>query len=136
MTTKWIIVSVISALLVYGFVYYYLPSNKAALSPSALPVTDHTVTYTDAGFSPNVLATTKGATIVFINASSKDIRIASNPHPLHDEYPTMGGCISSIFDSCTNIAPGQSWSFTFVDTGTWGYHNHLNPGNLGTIIVK
>jgi len=64
------------------------------------------------------------------------MRIASNPHPIHDAYPTRGGCISSTFDSCKDIAPGQSWSFTFDVGGTWSYHDHLRPNVGGTIIVQ
>lgn len=130
---KWIIYF-ISAILVYGLAYYYWPSSNATTPASV--VTDHTVTYTDSGFSPAVLTTKKGETITFQNASSRDMRVSSAPHPIHDAYPTTGGCISSTFDSCADIPPGQSWSFTFDIIGTWKYHDHLNLGKYGTIVVQ
>lgn len=94
------------------------------------------VAYTGSGFSPSTLTVKNGDTVTFVNNSSSDMWVASNPHPIHDGYPTSGGCISSTFDSCSNIAPGQSWSFKFDITGNWGYHNHLNPSQGGTIVVQ
>lgn len=129
---------IVVALAVFGIAYYLSPlTNTTAPAPeSAIPVTDHTVTYTDAGFSPTILATTRGSSITFKNESSKSIRVASNPHPIHDAYPTEGGCVSSTFDSCSDIPSGGSWSFTFAIVGTWGYHNHLNPNRTGAIVVQ
>lgn len=96
----------------------------------------NTVTYTDSGFSPAVLTVKVGTTVIFANNASDAMRVASNPHPIHNGYPTKGGCVGSTFDSCANIAPGTSWSFTFDIAGTWKYHNHLNPGEGGTIVVQ
>lgn len=128
----------IPALLIYGLAYYALSSYGRApsASQSAVPQTDHTVTYTGSGFSPGVLSVRKGAVVTFTNASSRTVRVASNVHPIHDLYPTTGGCISSTFDSCAPILPGHSWSFTFDIAGTWGYHNHLSPSEGGTIVVQ
>jgi len=129
---------VLVAILVYGIMNYSVLLNNGTqtATQSAQVVTDHTVTYTNSGFSPKVLTTTRGSTITFVNASSDAINVASDPHPIHDLYPTTGGCISSTFDSCDNIPPGQSWSFTFDVLGTWEYHNHRNPGKRGTIVVQ
>ena len=100
------------------------------------PASSATVTYTDNGFSPSTVTIAKGGTVTFQNSASDDVRVASNPHPIHNGYPTTGGCVGSTFDSCKNIAPGSSWSFTFDFSGSWGYHNHLNPSEGGTIIVQ
>ncbi len=94
------------------------------------------VTYTDSGFSPASLTVKKGGTVTFKNTASDAMWVASNPHPIHNGYPTTGGCVSSTFDSCSNIAPGQSWSFKFDLAGSWGFHNHLNPSEGGTIVVQ
>ncbi len=94
------------------------------------------VVYTDSGFSPSTLMVKKGDTVIFKNTASDAMRVAANPHPLHNGYPTTGGCVSSTFDSCQDIAPVSSWSFEFDIVGTWGYHNHLNPGEGGTIVVQ
>lgn len=110
-----------------------VPTQSTSSSPTNAP---YIVTYTDSGFSPRTLAVPKGGTVIFKNSASDDMRVASNPHPIHNDYPVAGGCISSAFDSCKGIAPGQSWSFTFDIRGSWGYHNHLDPGEGGTIVVQ
>ncbi|MEK7546794.1 MAG: hypothetical protein AAB536_01290 [Patescibacteria group bacterium] len=94
------------------------------------------VTYTDKGFSPSVATIPKGGVVIFGNFSSKNLRMASNPHPSHEGYPTTNGCVGSTFDSCSNIPPKVSWSFIFNVTGAWGYHNHLNPGMSGIVVVE
>ncbi|MFA6519524.1 MAG: hypothetical protein WCT41_01720 [Candidatus Paceibacterota bacterium] len=135
---QWAIIYLIPALLVYGLVQYGMQSNKdgSSLPVLTLPSKGQVVTFTDSGFSPGVLDITKGTVVEFKNASSKSMRVASNPHPIHDEYPARGGCISSTFDSCTNIPPGGTWLFQFDFTGTWGYHDHLNSTDMGTIVVQ
>lgn len=95
-----------------------------------------TVIYTDKGFFPAPVTIRKGETVVFKNNASDSMWVASNPHPTHSGYPTTGGCVGSTFDACKNIPPGGSWSFTFDISGTWGYHNHLNPSESGTIVVQ
>lgn len=94
------------------------------------------MTYTDSGFSPSTLTIKKGDTATFTNTASDAMHVASNPHPVHNVYPTNGGCVGSTFDSCGNISPGRSWSFKFDIVGMWGYHNHLNPSEGGTIVVQ
>lgn len=94
------------------------------------------VTYDGSSFSPSTITIPKGSAVIFRNYSSKNLRVASNPHPSHDGYPTKNGCAGSTFDSCSDIPPKVSWSFFFDYTGQWGYHNHLNPSQSGTIIVK
>ncbi len=94
------------------------------------------VTYTDNGFSPSEVTIPKGSAVIFRNYSSGKLRVASNPHPMHNGYPTTGGCVSSTFDSCDNIPPKVSWSFVFDLPGTWGYHDHLSPDKKGTVIVQ
>jgi plastocyanin len=113
------------------------PTSTSQFSPSpANAPGQNIVTYTDSGFSPQTLIIKKGDTVIFENNASDDVRVSSNPHPIHNDYPTTGGCVSSTFDSCGNIAPGQSWSFKFDIAGSWGYHNHLNPVEGGTIVVQ
>lgn len=113
-------------------------SSTVVTEPTSTPsaVATVTVTYTDSGFSPSTVTIPKGGTVIFKNAASDAVRVASNPHPLHTGYPTTGGCVGSTFDSCSNIAPGSSWQFTFTFVGSWGYHNHLNPGEHGTVVVQ
>lgn len=110
--------------------------DQSNQSSQATQNQQNVVTYSDSGFSPASLTVKKGDTVTFKNTASDNMRVASNPHPIHNGYPTTGGCVSSTFDSCNNITPGQSWSFKFDITGSWGYHNHLNPSEGGTIVVQ
>jgi len=97
----------------------------------------YAVSYTDStGYIPNTLTIKKGGRVVFKNESSKEMWVASQPHPTHTLYPKSGGCIGSIFDSCRGIPTGNFWSFTFDVSGTWQYHNHLHPRYTGIIIVQ
>lgn len=79
-------------------------------------------------FSPAVLTVKQGTTVTWTNAGSAKVWIASDPHPVHNAYPT--------FNSNTDIGAGESWSFTFDKKGSWGYHNHLNSIVKGTVIVE
>jgi len=141
---QWIGIGVILAVLAVGLAYFFVFKDHTGAVPLADPsnVSDSSandeqaVTYTDAGFSPRILTVKKGTTVSFKNTSSRPMRVASDPHPTHDKYPTKGGCVGSTFDVCNTIAPSQSWSFTFDAVGTWGYHNHVNPREGGTIVVQ
>mgnify|MGYP003394813318 CR=1 FL=1 len=114
-----------------------VPQSSNQQPTSQAPASaQNVVTYTDSGFSPSTLTVKKGDTVTFKNTASDDMWVASNPHPIHNGYPTKGGCVSSTFDSCKNIAPGASWFFKFDLVGSWGYHNHLNPGEGGTVVVE
>jgi plastocyanin len=87
-----------------------------------------TVTYTDNGFSPQTITIKKGDIVTFVNKSSIGMWVASNPHPVHTDYPG--------FDEKAAVGNGGSWSFTFDVVGTHGYHNHKNPSTLGTVVVE
>ncbi len=92
--------------------------------PSAPVVEKTEVDYTDSGFSPASVTIKKGQTVNFVNKSSSQMYVASNPHPIHTDYPG--------FDE---LSAGDSYSFTFDKVGTWGYHNHINPAQKGSVVV-
>jgi len=100
------------------------------------------VIYTDSGFSPSPLTIKVGDTVAFTNQSSKDMWPASAMHPTHKGYPgsDIQKCGTSeeseIFDACRGIPPGGSWSFKFVNAGSWNYHDHLNSSKFGKIVVE
>lgn len=97
-----------------------------------------TVTYTNDGFSPETVTITRGQTVRFTNESDGDMWVASAVHPTHTVYPekTEEDCLGSAFDACQSVAPGNSWSFTFNETGEWGYHNHRRANHTGAIVVE
>ncbi|MDD4318961.1 MAG: cupredoxin domain-containing protein [Candidatus Peribacteraceae bacterium] len=102
--------------------------SSSAVSSSASSVLSATVTLTDAGFSPSELRIQAGATVRFRNDSSGLMRIVSDPHPAHTDFPAL--------DALQNYNPGESFYFTFAQQGTWGYHNETTPTTGGTVVVE
>ena len=66
--------------------------------------------------------------VTFVNQSSRAMWIASNPHPIHTG---LAG-----FDAKKGIGNGESFSFSFTKAGEFGYHNHLNLSDTGTVVVE
>ncbi|GEM_PF-4082325 len=101
-----------------------------------------TIVYADSGFSPARLTVKAGTTVTFKNKSSSPSWPASNIHPTHELYDgtsLVEHCrngTSNTFDACREIAPGSSWSFKFDKVGSWKYHDHLNPGQKGAVVVQ
>jgi len=85
------------------------------------------VNYTANGFEPNTITIKAGQPVTWTNKDSDDLWVASNPHPTHTDYPG--------FDELKSMSTGQTYSFTFTKVGKWGYHNHLNPSQQGTVVV-
>ncbi|MGQ9555050.1 MAG: cupredoxin domain-containing protein [Anaerolineae bacterium] len=100
-------------------------------APAATPiasVAENVVTYNGSGFTPAEIRIKAGDAVIFRNDSSEPVWVASNPHPVHTDYPG--------FDSRKTLAQGESYSFTFEKQGTFGYHNHLHPNQGGTVVVE
>ena len=97
---------------------------------------------TESGFEPNNIEINIGERITFINEKESEAWPASDAHPTHTFYP--GSSIrlcgtskqSEIFDACRGFAKGESWTFTFIQRGTWKYHDHLDSGTRGVIAVN
>lgn len=102
------------------------PTNETPVE--AMTAEEVTVEYSAAGFSPATVTVKKGTTVKFINKTGKTASIASNPHPVHTDYPA--------FDQWKSAAKGKDeYDFTFDKVGTWGYHDHLNSEMKGTVVV-
>lgn len=86
------------------------------------------VTYTDDGFSPETTTVEAGTTVTWVNESDGQMWVASSVHPTHNELPE--------FDQRNGVETGGEFSFQFDETGEWGYHNHLNPSDKGTVVVE
>ena len=95
------------------------------------------VKYTNQGFSPKTISINEGDTVTWTNESNLNLWVASSIHPTHNEYPeeSDSDCGGSTFDACIGIGPGEEWSFTFNEVGSWDYHDHLNPSRTGTVEV-
>ncbi len=102
-------------------------SSTTSTSNSSHPSASATITYSDNGFSPATLTVKSGTTVTIKNNSSSDMQMDSNPHPVHTDDPELNVGL---------VAAGQSATFTVTTKGTFGYHNHLDPSQGGSITVQ
>lgn len=154
-----IIIAIVVVVLVGGGAFYYFRKPAEAPTNSAAQKTENTASVTpevaatpkeetatvkisNDGFSPKELHVKQGTTVIFENETSETSAPASAKHPTHTVYPgsDVNKCgtqeQSKIFDSCAGIPAGKTWSFTFNEKGSWGYHDHLKPQFFGKIIVE
>lgn len=125
----------IIAIIAIGFsVYSYflskqLPENqeKKEMSYSETQTSEATqITIKDFSFSPSTITVKKGESITWTNKDSAPHTATSNPHPIHTDLPELSSGV---------LQKDGEYTFTFTKTGTFGYHCHIHPSMLGTIIV-
>jgi plastocyanin len=79
------------------------------------------VTIDNFSFSPNTLTPSVGATVTWIN---------------HDNVPHVVSSAGNQFKKSTVLKTGQTFSHTFMATGTYSYFCSIHPRMTGKIIVK
>lgn len=138
--SKYIVaIIIILVIAVAGALFYSKKSQAPSLSPSQLSSNSsvtagdgvqikNLIVYSDSGFSPPSMTIKAGETVMFRNESSRDMWVASAPHPVHTDYPG--------FDAKKGYKKGEVYSFTFDKIGTWKFHNHLNPTDFGSVAVE
>ncbi len=103
---------------------------------------EHFVKITDDGFVPSFLEIARWESVTFTNFKSVKSWPASNMHPTHRSYPgsDIDKCNTveeaGIFDACRGLETGETYTFFFNEVGEWKYHDHLQAGMTGTIVVK
>jgi plastocyanin len=122
---------------VLGFTaFFYLQSQKGEKPTQLTPPKERTIAPANqaqveilkGSFSPTTLKIAKGDIVVWTNKDNSPHQVASDPYPSNDTIPGL------LSDS---LAAGESFSFTFDKTGTFTYHDNLNPLKLkGTIVVE
>lgn len=90
-------------------------------------VASATITYDGTTFSPATVAVEAGSAIQVVNNASDAVEPSSDPHPVHTANPEI---------NFGDIAPGESKTVTVTTKGTWGYHNHYDKNQKGTIVVE
>ncbi|MCL5433006.1 MAG: cupredoxin domain-containing protein [Patescibacteria group bacterium] len=95
--------------------------------PTGIPKNQSTITVTQSGYEPNVITVKTGTVVTWLNKSGQLVTVNSDPHPTHQNYSPLN---LGEFDD------GSSVQLTFDKAGTYGYHNHLNPSQTGTIVVE
>lgn len=90
--------------------------------------TAHVIELHSDGFSPDSLTIAPGETVTFITKTGMPFWPASDEHPSHLAYPA--------FDPQKPVSSGESWSYTFTESGTYAFHDHIRSAHTGTIIVQ
>ncbi len=104
-----------------------LNRNVQSANTNTVQQTERKVSITSSNFSPASITIPKGTSVTWTNLSGAPAKIASDPHPTHTDLP---GLVSAV------LAESETYSFTFTQSGRWGYHNHEDPTVKGTIIVE
>lgn len=93
-----------------------VPANQ---TPSqAMPTTTNVIDIQNFAFNPSVLTVKKGETVTWVN----------NDSALHQ--------IKSVTFNSSQLSKGQTFSFTFDDTGNFDYLCSIHPSMSGKIIVE
>lgn len=85
-----------------------------------------TITFDGSSFSPGTITVKSGTTMTIKNTSSQDMAFNSNPHPVHTDDTDL---------NVGDVPAGQSKTFTVTKTGSYGYHDHLDPSIMGKITI-
>lgn len=114
------------------------PSNNSQLPPKTfstgaeadlgVDVQVSEIDFNGTSFSPSSVNIKVGDYVIFKNNSQTGVWPASNPHPVHTDYPG--------FDAKAPIAPGGKYQFQFTKVGSWGFHDHLSPSIKGVVNVN
>lgn len=81
----------------------------------------------NSGFFPSTMTLAPGTKVTWIALDGSLPFVASNPHPIHTDLPEL---------QSGTLRLGESFSFTYSQAGTWGYHNHNAPSQGGTITIQ
>lgn len=114
-----------------------IPTSTSAPTPTSVygkkterqvpPNPINTITLTADGFSPKILVIKRGTTVTWVNKSGSEATVNSDPHPTHTNYPPL---------NLGQFNDGDSLQLQFNKPGRYGYHNHFDATQTGTIIVK
>ncbi len=100
-------------------------STKLTTITKPVPIT---VQITSKGFNPSSLDIKKGTVVEWINSDTSPHRIAANPYPTHSDLPNL--------DSKSNLGPSSNYSYHFNQSGTFEYHDELNPSINASVKVE
>ncbi len=140
-----ILVAIVAIIVVVGAVFLLSNNaNKTSTNPTASDTqtqtttspteamqeqatTSGTVNLTASGFTPQTITVKVGTKVVWTNKSGQMGNVNSVPHPTHTAYPPL---------NLGNFASGQNVSLVFDKVGSYGYHNHLDASQTGTVAVE
>jgi plastocyanin len=132
MKKSYLVILVVIVLAVGGYFIYkpkastYSAPNSTSTSASSESVAN-TIVYSSTGFSPATMTVKAGIVLTIKNTSSSTLQMQSNPHPAHTDDNDL---------NVGTVAAGSSKTFTVTKTGSFGFHNHLNPSDAGKIVIE
>lgn len=112
-------------------------TGSSSVDCSTVQAETHTVSYSNAGFSPQQITVQRCDTVRW-ESQGASMWVGSDQHPTHTQYdgtsvnqhcPNQG----DAFDQCST---GSTYSFTFTKQGTWSYHNHVRAAHGGRVVVQ
>ncbi len=126
------------------------PSSGAPAGDTSLPIVSTasnqvvaplpaTVEYSANGFSPSTITIKQGDVVTFVSKDDTPMWVASAMHPTHIEYSGTSReehCPDTLGVSFDQCETGSVYTFKFLKTGTWKYHNHVRGGAYGVVIVQ
>lgn len=119
-----IIIAGAAVLVVAALIVFMLTRPRAEVPGSVA-----TVEITETGFSPAVIKIKKGERVVWVNKDPKMHQVAADPHPTSESLPSL--------KSEEPLLQDEVYSAVFEKSGTFTYHDYLDPMNLqGAVIVE
>lgn len=109
------------------------PPQNTESQDTAQPQSDEsapqavTIIYTDRGFSQNTYKVAAGGTVTVQNDSGRVLEFSSDNHPSHTKNPEL---------NMDALQPGGTTQFTVQQSGSWGFHNHLQASHTGILTVE
>ena len=115
---------------------YLFLNSKSSEKPPVTPLTTKAaavkqaqITITKEGFVPAQINVKKGIEVIWTNTDEVAHQVASDPHPSHDKLKELG--------DGEVLAKGESFSLIFEKSGSYTYHDHLNPLKFkGKVVVE
>ena len=80
-------------------------------------------------FGPARMIISPGTTVTWVNSDAVTHFVNSDPHPAHNVLAALNS---------SSLNPSDSYTYTFEDSGAWGYHcsAHFNVGMTAQVVVK
>ncbi len=101
--------------------------TQAASQQGAIESTEVNVNIMQNGYEPSTVTIKAGTKVVWTNKSGATANVSSDIHPTHLLWP---------FLNLGSFADGEMVSVVFDESGTYTYHDHLNPSRKGTVVVQ
>ena len=84
------------------------------------------VRITKTGFIPATISVKQGTKVIWTNSDTNLHQVASNPYPKDTILPSLK---SEILNN------SQTYEYTANTSGTFGYHDQINPTINGTLVI-